>query len=761
MALSLNYAFLVGGGEYVGMTVDTARHVHATDSHWRQEITAGLIAGVLGLPMCLAAGVLVFAPLGPDYVAEGAAAGLFGFVVAGAIAALVSTSSFVVTVPRASPSLVLATLVSALLINPSFSDNTPLIVAAAALCVFLSGLWQILFGIFRVARVIKFTPHPVFAGFVNGAALLIVKAQIKPFFVDDDGAASIVPHHPWMLVLVLGLALLALYHERLATFLRLPSWIAKIPGPLIAFALGVGAYYAIHSLNAGLDIGPAIGRPDTTLASPLLRLWDGDNFTKLWSAIWNIALVSLVLAIVASLESLMSLRAAQNMADLTVHPVRELVAQGLGNCAAALLAPISSAASPSLAGSAYRAGGRTRLTGLLASAFILVVGVAFSGAIAAVPNAVLAAVLLATGVTMLDVWSLRLIGDFIRNTSPQTRRRDFNDIVIVVAVMAITVMTTVVIGVISGCVLAALIFVMNMSRPVVRRSYFGNEIFSRRTRSTDDVAILQKTGNRRAVLQLEGVLFFGNAEDMSVMVKTLFEQADIVILDMRAVTDIDASGSAILAALVKKAQSLGKQLLFCNVAAEQLAQVRGLFDKAELADAALKTDLETALEWAEEEILLDYLHERGSADTLPLDKIDFFAGVSEEELKALHKILKLREFVSGEAICHEGDAGDRMWLLVKGSVSVRLEVKDQRGSRRIASLGRGTVFGEMALIEGGRRSASILADEAVACYELSREDFDILLRDSPGVAASIMRNTARELARRLRRTTEDLRHAAS
>lgn len=742
------------------MAIETALEARAPDSRWRQEITAGLLAGVLGLPVCLAAGVLVFAPLGPDFVAEGAAAGLFGFVVAGAIAAALSTSSFVITVPRASPSLVLATLMAGLLINPAFAGNTPLIVAAAALCVFLSGLWQILFGIFRVARAIKFTPHPVVAGFANGAALLIIKAQIKPFFVNGDGTASLTPYHPWMLVFVAGLALLALYYRRLASWLGLPAAVANIPGALAAFVFGIGVYYVVHWIVPGADIGPTIGRPDITLASPMLHLLDGDNLARLLHAGGNIALVSLVLAIVATLESLMALRAVQNIAELTVHPVRELTAQGLANCAASLLAPISSASSATLAGPAYSAGGRTRLTGLLASSFILVLGVAFSGAVAAVPSAVLAAVLLAMGVTMVDLWSLQLFSRFVRSTS-QSRRRDLHDAIVVVAVMGTTFMTTIVIGVVTGCLLAALIFVINMSRPVVRRCFLGHEIFSKRTRSSDDVAILQKTGNRRAVLQLEGVLFFGNAEDLSAHIKTLFEQAEIVILDMRAITDIDASGSAILAALVKKAQALGKQLLFCNVAAEQLAQVRALFARPELADAALKPDLETALEWAEEEILLDYLNERGIAYALPLDEIDFFAGVSEEELKALHKILKLREFASGEAICREGDAGDRMWLLAKGSVSVRLEVNDQRGSRRIASLGRGTVFGEMALIEGAPRSASIVADEAVACYELSSDDFNILLRDSPGVAATIMRNTARELARRLRRTSEDLRHAAS
>jgi CRP-like cAMP-binding protein len=189
--------------------------------------------------------------------------------------------------------------------------------------------------------------------------------------------------------------------------------------------------------------------------------------------------------------------------------------------------------------------------------------------------------------------------------------------------------------------------------------------------------------------------------------------------------------------------------------------VRNLFDQQESADAALKIDLESALEWMEEESLRANLDQRSLSGVLALEQIDFFAGVSTEELEKIRQILKFCEFKSGETICQEGDPGDKMWLLAKGSVSVRLYVTDSRGSRRITSLGRGTIFGEMALIEGAPRSATIVADEDVVCYQLSGDDFNILLRDQPDIAAKIMRNTARELARRLRQTSEDLRHATS
>jgi SulP family sulfate permease len=211
------------------MTVEASEVSTLTFTRWRDDVVAGLVVGILALPICLSAGVLVFTPLGPDFVAEGAAAGLYGAIVAGGIAALVATSSFVITCPRAMPSLVLAGLVTTLLVNPAFVQKPEVVLAAAALCVFLPGLWQILFGLFRVTDIIKFTPHPVFAGFVNGVGLLIVIAQIRPFFVGGGGTVQALPKQPFLLAFVVGLALLAVFYGRLTKKLALPAWAAKVP----------------------------------------------------------------------------------------------------------------------------------------------------------------------------------------------------------------------------------------------------------------------------------------------------------------------------------------------------------------------------------------------------------------------------------------------------------------------------------------------------------------------------------------------------
>jgi len=113
----------------------------------RGDLAAGAITTIIALPSSIAASLLTFAPLGPDYIGTAAAAGLLGCIVGGGIAAIVATSSFVGSSPRASESLILATLVAALLARPEIASDKMLIVTSVYICVLLGGLWQCLFGL--------------------------------------------------------------------------------------------------------------------------------------------------------------------------------------------------------------------------------------------------------------------------------------------------------------------------------------------------------------------------------------------------------------------------------------------------------------------------------------------------------------------------------------------------------------------------------------------------------------------------------------
>jgi hypothetical protein len=253
-------------------------------------------------------------------------------------------------------------------------------------------------------------------------------------------------------------------------------------------------------------------------------------------------------------------------------------------------------------------------------------------------------------------------------------------------------------------------------------------------------------------------LFFGNADDLSARIKDLVRKADMVTLDMRGVSDIDVSGATVLANTIAKSRAQKKDLLFCGVPPAHIDVIRSIVRKVVKSDESIKDDLDTALEWMEERSLLMYASGRHQSDVLELAEIDFLAGIAPHDLEPLQTILTRREFPSGATICCEGDDGDRMWLLAKGSAACASSCRTNAATGAWASLARGTTIGEMALVESARRSATIVVDEDVVCYELSRSGFDLLLNKYPPIATRILGDLSRELARRLRRTTQDLRN---
>ena len=724
----------------------------------RNDLAAGAIAAIVSLPVCAASGLLAFAPLGPGYAVAGATAGLCGAIVSCCVSALFATSSFIVTTSRVSEALLLASLTTALLTTSAVASDIGLIIAAMFLCVLLAGLLQTLFGLLGVAKIIKFTPHPVLVGFLNGVAILVAWSQLKPYFeIKPNTSHLAVLEQPLMFVLLIGTAALMLGFPAAARRLPAALSLAKVPPIIVAFAGGIVAFYLLKAIDPSFDLGTTVGKLRMTFASPVTDLFSSARWQHVVQIGWPIVSAAAVLAIIATLDSLMAFRAAQNVADLAISPVRDLVAQGVGNCAASLAGGIAGAPSPSSSMAAYRAGGRTRLVAVSCGLFLLAASVLTPQAVAAIPSVVLAGILLATGVLLFDRSVFGIVLEVRQAASPAVRRRLY-DFGVIVIVMCITVFYSVVAGVVTGILLAGMIFIMNMSRPVIERVLLGQQIQSKRIRPVKDIEILRETGSQRAVVLLHGVLFFGNAEDLSTKVRQLFLQADMVTLDMRGISDIDVSGANILANVATKSHAQRKSLLFCGVSEPLYAIVKGVLPKGTAADVSIQRDLDAALEWMEETSLQLHTERRDRADVLELRDIDFLSGFAMDEIERLAELLTKHEFAAGDTICREGDDGDRMWLLAKGSVSVRLISADGRVNLRIASLSRGTTIGEMALVEQARRSATIVADEHVVAYELLRSGYALLLSEHPVIATKLLSNLSRELARRLRRTSEDLRN---
>ena len=243
------------------------------------------------------------------------------------------------------------------------------------------------------------------------------------------------------------------------------------------------------------------------------------------------------------------------------------------------------------------------------------------------------------------------------------------------------------------------------------------------------------------------MLFFGNADDLASETRGLEGRTSALILDLRRVTDLDTSGMTILRQVAARCRK-AEMTLF-------LSGIDPTFDP--LVTQALAASggrraatLDDALEIAEEE-LLAHAASRPTWRALDIAATDLAAGLSEAEITSLRARLTQCRYRAGDLLCHAGDPADRLWLLTRGSVSVRLA--GEHAERRIAALGPGTSVGEMGLIDRQPRSADVVADEDVEAYVLTADGFDQLLHETPHLGQSLLATIARLTAQRLRATS--------
>jgi sulfate permease, SulP family len=445
-------------------------------------------------------------------------------------------------------------------------------------------------------------------------------------------------------------------------------------------------------------------------------------------------------------------RHAQNLSHVRTEASRDVFSQGVGNLASALFGGVAAAASSAHLTANYEAGGRSRLSVVTAATLLIAVRALMTPAWGYVPAMVVWAILIAIAVTLFDVWSLRALRELLLHPASGS----WKNVAVATLVTVITASLDVITGVLAGILLAGILFIADMSRSIVHRRYWGDEVCSKRRRPSGDMELLRASARRRAVLELQGVMFFGNADELSHEVSALFREVDMLALDLSGVTDIDFSAATILQYESARSRGSSKQLLLCIV----LPQLAELLTTAETSAAAVPSsaimpDLDAALEWMEEETLRKLA--RANQDRIPLERNVLFRGMTEDERRTAFMLLHHRTFEAGEVISYEGDeVADQMWILTSGTVSIRLNFVQGKRSRRVASLGPGTVVGEIAFIESGRRSATIIADEHVECYVLDRAAYALIGAAHPQIASKMLANLLHESMIRLRHADEEL-----
>ena len=723
----------------------------------RANVVGGLLAAIVSLPLSMGLGALAFSPFGPEYVARGVLAGLFAAAFLGLVAVMMGARGVAMYAPRSLVSFMIASVSADLFLQAKWLPKDPdAVTAAIFLLLALSGAFQLAFGLARLAKVVKFIPTPVMAGFQNAASIIIMLSQLpvllglpkRPALA--EWPAALADARP--LGLLIGVVTLLIVFQA-------PRITRRVPPLVLGLLAGTLLYYLF--VLSGLEhlLGPIIGRipmhfPDAHELATIRVLTTVPGFGE---ALPGIVLGAASIALVASLDVLISAKIVENLSRRRGNGTQELIGIGAANLITPLLGGIAGSISLATTTTAIKGGARNSLALLVHAVLFLLFVPLLAPAIGYLPRVVIGALVFYAGTQLFDRWTLQLVARAAARKAIHWPSISI-DLSVIVLVASVALAGEVVAAVLLGVTVAVVVFTLRMSRGVIRREQYGETVQSRRARVATDAALLAAHGRSILALELEGPLFFASAEMLHNRVDAaIAEGVRYVVLDVTRVTELDSTGARIILQVDERLRASRCHMVVCG--SEVRPEVAALLGAHGVAEALTRErmfpDVDRALEWCENDLLAQ---QRGAAldpGEHPFELLDIFRDFDPADRETLRPALVRREYQPGEAVFRQGDEGSALYVIARGSASVRLRDAGA-GERRLMTFSQGTFFGEMAFLDLGRRSATITADEPLVCYVLERPAFDRLTLTQPRAGLTLLANLARELSLRMRHSNRTL-----
>ena len=717
------------------------------------DLWGGIAAMLVALPSAIAFGVSIYFPLGASHAAQGALAGIMGTIALGLIAPALGGTNKLITAPCAPAAAVLAAFALDFVQDGGDFTSALLLFSLLGLA---AGLLQIAFGLVRLGQLIVYMPYPVVSGYLSGVGLYIVAGQVPKFLgvpKDLHFWQSLAAPAAWQWQGMVAGAVTIL------VMLCAPRITKLLPGAILGLMAGVAAYFALALADPGLL---------RMQGNPLVigSLIDGTgSFTDALAARWQaiggigveqihqIAMPALTLAVLLCIDTLKTCVVLDALTRSRHNSNRELIAQGLGNVASGVLGGIPGSGTMGATLVNISSGAQTRFSGVMEGVMALAAFLVLGSLISWVPVAALAGILIVIGVRMIDRHSF----SFLKHRSTML---DFA-VVVAVIITALTVSLIAASGV--GIALAVLLFIREqIGGTIVRRKACGNETFSKRVRTHDEMEVLMARGNRMVAVELQGSIFFGTTNQLYLALESELKTRDYVILDMRRVQTIDVTAAHMLEMFEDMLAERHGFLIFSHLP-ESLPSGRDMeqyFKQIGLVrqESAVRVfpELDDALEWVEDRLIKEAALEHGEEEPLELHELELFKNRKPETLAVLQQCMEVRTCKAGDKIFVRGDSGDELFIIRKGSVRIMLPISEKL-SHHLGTFGRGAFFGEMAFLDGSGRSADAVAFSDTELFVLSRKSFNLMAEDHKKLALNLMEGLASVLASRLRYTDAELR----
>jgi SulP family sulfate permease len=479
-------------------------------SNLRGDFFGGVTAGVVALPLALAFGV---------QSGMGAIAGIYGAIAVGIFAAWFGGTSTQISGPTGPMTVVSAVVIATEIeLHGSFDAALGTIIAIF----FLAGALQILLGVLKIGQYIRYMPYPVVSGFMSGIGIIIIVLQLFPFLGHSSPKKilDIFSELPNVLPdIKIESVLLAL--ATITTIYLFPKITKLIPSALVALVVLTGI-----STLIGLDVATIGNIPD---GLPALQF---EYFMHIdYSEPMLIIIPAITLAALGTIDSLLTSIVADNMTKTQHNSNKELIGQGLGNMAAAVIGGIPGAGATMRTVVNINSGGKTRLSGVIHGLALLLVLVGAGAYAKLIPLPVLAGILITVGIGIIDYKGLKHIAHV-----PKT------DAVVMLVVLIMTVFVDLLQAVAVGMVLASVLFMKKMSDIAEDKSSTGSvDAFATEVVWMDETNLSDDIRHKVFIQHFDGPIFFGFASKFQEMTRALPE-VDVVILRMKKVPYIDQSG---------------------------------------------------------------------------------------------------------------------------------------------------------------------------------------------------------------------------
>ena len=281
------------------------------------------------------------------------------------------------------------------------------------------------------------------------------------------------------------------------------------------------------------------------------------------------------------------------------------------------------------------------------------------------------------------------------------------------------------------------------ARRVVRRTYRGDMVRSKRVRTAAEDVLLREHGAATHVIEVQGDLGFGATEALARAVQAELEGSRRLVIDLRRVGAVEPAVAKLLRSMAGLVEHAGAELVLAGLPESLWGRV----------PAHEFIDVDSALEWCEEAVL----HEAGPADqpTIPLAEVEILGGLGEAIIERIEAAGKRIVLAPGEAAFAEGDPAESIYLVLAGRVDVLL--LHDRGTERVSSLGPGSTFGEIGALYGGLRSGTCVAATRTECLVVGWDQLRAICGEDPVVLDRFYLNLTRTLADRLRMADDERR----